>query len=198
MSDRITSGAGSGAGKPQEELREPFAFENGAESYSDQMRRMREAEEDAVRQEEPAPSDDDPEAGQACDPELPPEDREGGCHNRDLGKRGEDAAARYLERRGYNILARNWTCKHGEADIVAQDENALVFVEVKTRSNVDFGMPEEAVTPAKRNKYERIAAAFLREYPCSETVVRFDVVGLLVVGNNRALIKHHINAFGVA
>lgn len=141
-----------------------------------------------------------PQAGsqpQDFDPDLCPEDREASSHNKELGKRGEEAATRYLERRGYNILARNWTCEHGEADIIAQDESALVFVEVKTRANCDYGMPEEAVTPEKRNRYERIACAFLREYPGSDIPIRFDVIGLLVVDQNRALIKHHINAFGI-
>lgn len=192
--------------------RQPFAFEGGAECYSDQLRRMQEREgaslydedypafppRDLVQPDLPSSSDPQPAPGVQPQTDQSQQPAEQPVSNKDLGKRGEDAAARYLERRGYNILARNWSCKHGEADIVAQDENALVFVEVKTRTNCDYGMPEEAVTPAKRNKYERIAASFLREYPCSETPVRFDVVGLLVISENRALVKHHINAFGVA
>lgn len=119
-------------------------------------------------------------------------------HNIDLGKRGEDAAARFLERRGYDIVARNWKCRAGEADIIARDEQALVFVEVKTRMDEDRGLPEEAVDASKRQRYERIAAAFLKQYDEVDIQVRFDVVGILVLTPDRALIRHHIDAFGLA
>ena len=119
-------------------------------------------------------------------------------HNRELAKKGEQAASRYLEWMGYDIEARNWRCKAGEADIVARDEDCIVFVEVKTRSNVDKGFPEEAVTPEKRARYERIAAMFLREYSCADLAVRFDVIGILALSEDKMLIKHHVNAFGVA
>lgn len=123
------------------------------------------------------------------------EQRECACHNRELGRRGEEAAARYLERRGFEILERNWTCPAGEADIIAQDENTLVFVEVKTRSNTDKGLPEEAVDQKKRERYERIAAAFLGTYDAVDVAVRFDVVSILAVGGERALLRYHHNAF---
>ena len=61
-------------------------------------------------------------------------------HNIELGKRGEDAAARFLYRRGYEIVERNWTCSAGEADIIARDEEWVVFVEVKTRSSCEKGV----------------------------------------------------------
>lgn len=112
-----------------------------------------------------------------------------------MGRRGEDAAARFLDRRGYDIIERNWTCEAGEADIIARDGDAVVFVEVKTRSSVEKGLPSEAVDDAKRRRYERIAALFLRGYEVADVPVRFDVVSLLVVAPDRALIRHHINAF---
>lgn len=119
----------------------------------------------------------------------------GECHNAELGRRGEDAAARYLERKGFEILERNWTCAYGEADIIAQSEDTLVFVEVKTRSNTDKGLPEEAVDKKKRKRYEMIAASFLETYDAVDIAVRFDVVAILVVGGDRALLRHHISAF---
>ncbi|WP_255467424.1 YraN family protein [Raoultibacter phocaeensis] len=117
------------------------------------------------------------------------------CHNRELGRRGEEAAARYLERKGFEILERNWECAAGEADIIAFDEDVLVFVEVKTRSNADKGLPEEAVDKKKRERYERIAAAFLATFDTVDIAVRFDVVSILVIGGERALLRHHHNAF---
>lgn len=119
------------------------------------------------------------------------------CHNVELGRRGEEAAVRFLERRGFEVLERNWTCAAGEADIIAQDEGTLVFVEVKTRSNTDKGLPEEAVDKHKRERYEKIAAAFLQTYETVDIAVRFDVVSILVIGSERAFLRHHVNAFSV-
>lgn len=73
-------------------------------------------------------------------PEPTPEERK-----LPLGKRGELAAARFLERKGYEILETNWTCVAGEADIIALEDDSLCFVEVKTRSNAEKGFPSEAV-----------------------------------------------------
>lgn len=116
--------------------------------------------------------------------------------NRELGMRGEEAAAHYLRRRGYDIVDRNWTCPVGEADIVAMDEKFLIFVEVKTRTKLETGLPEEAVDAERRHRYELIAAYYLRDHDYVDMPVRFDVVALLVCGPDRAFIRHHINAFG--
>ena len=116
-------------------------------------------------------------------------------HNIELGKRGEDAAARFLYRRGYEIVERNWTCSAGEADIIARDEEWVVFVEVKTRSSCEKGFPSEAVDPEKRKRYDNIAALFLRDYDVVDVPVRFDVVSIVLVAPDRAMIRHHINAY---
>lgn len=119
-----------------------------------------------------------------------------GVKNQKIGRRGEAAAARYLELKGYEIVERNWTCPAGEADIIAYDEGTLVFVEVKTRTNLEKGLPAEAVTPEKRARYEKIAAWFLRSVDVCDTPVRFDVVSLLVACEDRALVRHYVNAYG--
>lgn len=118
-----------------------------------------------------------------------------GMHNKELGRRGEDAAARFLERRGYDILARNWTCVAGEADIIARDDTMVVFVEVKTRSSCEKGLPSQAVDAEKCMRYEHIAELFLQSYDVAEVSVRFDVVAIVVVPPDRAIIRHYINAF---
>lgn len=146
-------------------------------------------EDDAQAEEACGEDDTQAEAEEACG--------EGGAQNwnQDLGRRGERAAARFLEARGFEILERNWTCDAGEADIIARHEGDLVFVEVKTRSSLEHGLPDEAVDVAKRSRYERIAAYYLRDCDMVDVLVRFDVVSLLVVGGERALVRHHINAF---
>ncbi|MEG0620043.1 MAG: YraN family protein [Raoultibacter sp.] len=119
-------------------------------------------------------------------------------HNKALGARGEHAAGLFLERRGYEIIERNWVCPGGEADIIARDDDGcLVFIEVKTRSDAEKGFPSEAVTAAKRARYEKIATYYLAQHPLEDVYVRFDVVSIVVVAPERAFIRHHINAFGV-
>lgn len=119
-------------------------------------------------------------------------------NNKSLGLKGENAAAHFLEQRGYEIVARNWTCKLGEIDIVALYDNIVVFVEVKTRKNLLTGLPEDAVTAKKRKKYECLAAMFLQDHDYVDMPVRFDVIGILVINSKKALIRHHVNAFGVS
>ena len=83
----------------------------------------------------------------------------------------------------------------GEADIIARDGDSVVFVEVKTRSSCDCGMPAEAVDEAKRDRYERIAALFLQGFDVVDVPVRFDIVSIVAISPDRAMIRHHINAF---
>ena len=117
-------------------------------------------------------------------------------HNKHLGRLGEDVAARYLVSRGYDILARNWTCPSGEADIIARDDDILVFTEVKTRSSTEKGQPSDAVDRRKRGKYLKIAEAFMQKYEAHDVQVRFDVMSLVVTNDAHATIRHYINAFG--
>ena len=120
-----------------------------------------------------------------------------GAHNIVIGKRGEHAAARYLELKGYEVAELNFTCPAGEADIVAFDGDCLVFCEVKTRTSIQKGFPCEAVTAQKRQRYEKIAAWYLKEHCTVDIDVRFDVIDLLAIKPDRALIRHLVNAFGV-
>lgn len=121
-----------------------------------------------------------------------------GVRNKRLGRRGEDAAAHYLCLQGYEMLERNWTCPAGEADIIAEDGDYIVFCEVKTRSNLDKGFPCEAVTSKKRHKYELIAAWYLKDHDVLDRPLRFDIIDILVAAPDRAVIRHFVNAFGVA
>lgn len=114
----------------------------------------------------------------------------------ELGKRGEEAAACFLERREYEILDRNWKCIAGEADIVALQDDTLCFIEVKTRKDAQKGFPSEAVDTRKRSRYERIAACYLKDHDYADVRVRFDIIAILVLGEDRAFLRHHLNAFG--
>ncbi len=112
-----------------------------------------------------------------------------------LGERGEDAAAAYMERAGFEVVERNWRCPAGEIDIVALDGETLVLCEVKTRKTISKGTPEEAITPTKQRKYRKLAAAYLQSAGLQDVQVRFDVVTILVIAPDRALLRHHRAAF---
>lgn len=99
-----------------------------------------------------------------------------------LGKKGEQLAQRYLEERGYAILARNYRTRRGEIDIIAEDDETLVFVEVKTRQNALFGSPFEAVTARKQRQLIRAALDYLVRQEQAERSLRFDVVAVTMDG----------------
>lgn len=111
-------------------------------------------------------------------------------NKRELGNNKESVAAEFLRKKNYEILHRNFRCRTGEIDIVAKDGEYIVFCEVKYRSGIGFGFPEEAVDGRKQNKIRRVAQYFLTKYNINQTLVRFDVIAIL--GNE---IKHIRNAF---
>ena len=108
----------------------------------------------------------------------------------DTGKRGEDLAHRYLRRRGYIVVARNWRppTGPGELDIVAMQGTTLVFAEVKTRDDPKWNAPERNVDTEKIKALHRAARSWLRRYPAPST--RFDVIA--ITGNS---IEHFEDAF---
>ena len=99
---------------------------------------------------------------------------------KELGKRGEDLALRFLKRSGYKIIERNYVCKMGEMDIIAQEKDTLVFVEVKTRTSMDFGPPQLAVNPTKQMQLSKVALNFLKEKKREDVKARFDVVAIVL------------------
>lgn len=113
-------------------------------------------------------------------------------HNK-TGKRGEEQAARYLLQQGYQLLERNYRYQHAEIDLIAQKDNILVFVEVKTRTNLSFGNPEEFVSYAKATLVMRAAEhyIFVKDW---QHDIRFDIVAVTIAGNELR-VKHIEDAF---
>ncbi|WP_125132126.1 YraN family protein [Microbacterium sp. 10M-3C3] len=105
----------------------------------------------------------------------------------DLGRAGEERAARYLSGRGYEILDRNWRCPQGEIDIVAVDGRRLVVAEVKTRRSDRFGHPLEAVDRRKAQRLWRLAMAWIRAHPeqARGRMLRLDAIA--IVGDDPAM-----------
>jgi putative endonuclease len=96
-----------------------------------------------------------------------------------LGRRGENAAARYLRRLGYCIVARGQRDPIGEIDLVAVDGRTVVFVEVKTRTTEDAGHPADAVDETKQRRLTRLALSYMQRHDLLECRSRFDVVSVL-------------------
>ena len=97
---------------------------------------------------------------------------------REIGRKGEDAAVRYIERKGYKIVERNFTCTLGEMDIIALDGKTLCFIEVKTVSGKTYGPPEIAVNASKQSKLSKVALTYLNQNHLHDTRARFDVIGV--------------------
>jgi putative endonuclease len=104
-----------------------------------------------------------------------------------LGPRGERIAARYLRHCGYRILARNFRAAGAEIDLVAADNGALVFIEVKARSGEKAGLPQEAVDRRKQERIRRAAAIFASRNHARGRPCRFDVVAITGSGRTRKL-----------
>jgi len=96
-----------------------------------------------------------------------------------LGKTGEEEAAGLLKRNGYRIIHRNYRTRSGEIDIIARDKDTICFVEVKARRCDRFGLPEEAISAAKKRQISKAALKYLQENDLLDNNARFDVVSIL-------------------
>ena len=100
-------------------------------------------------------------------------------HSRlDIAKTGESLAVAHLKARGYEILAQNYRAVRGEIDLVAQDGDCIVFVEVKTRRSLKFGLPQAAVTTQKQRQISKVALAYLQAKNRFDAPCRFDVIAI--------------------
>lgn len=112
------------------------------------------------------------------------------------GPQGEDEAARYLEKKGYQIVKRNYRTSGVEVDLIARKGDLLCFVEVKTRKSLKYGLPEEFVDLAKRKKIIRGARIFIAQKAYAHMWVRFDILSLVHRGpKGEMTIKHIEDAF---
>lgn len=100
--------------------------------------------------------------------------------NKSTGDRGESLAREYLENKGYRILATNYRCREGEVDIVARQDDFLVFVEVRTRTSHNFGSPEESVTAAKKGRLIATALHYRQGHYNMPASWRIDFVGIML------------------
>ena len=105
-----------------------------------------------------------------------------------LGRKGEDIAVEYLKSKGYNILDRNFICRQGEIDVIALDKNYIVFIEIKSRTSIEYGLPSESVTEKKLKHMLKSAAYYLHIRNLENANVRIYAIEVYVQGE-----KYYIN-----
>ena len=115
---------------------------------------------------------------------------------KEVGTEGEKLAAKFLKRKGYRIIQRNYKCKLGEIDIIAEHDGTIIFVEVKTRQTQEFGSPQSSVTATKRGQISKVALFYIRAKRLVDQSCRFDVIGITFPpGSRKPEIEHIENAF---
>jgi len=114
--------------------------------------------------------------------------------NQSLGRSGEEIAAHYLSQKGYKVLERNFRCGKNEVDLIIRKDDIIAFVEVKLRRSTAYGHPLEAITMAKQKELAKAADCYIRKFPSSNTMYRFDVIGILADGFQEE-ISHLEDAF---
>jgi len=104
---------------------------------------------------------------------------------RDTGILGEKLARDFLKKRGYHVLETNYRCPEGEIDIVAKHKDYLVFIEVRTKKSLEFGSPEESITPAKKERMRATAAQYQQSHNDLPAQWRIDVVAIELDQKNK-------------
>lgn len=117
---------------------------------------------------------------------------------RERGTLVEKLAEEFLLAQGYSLVARNWRVRQGELDLVMRDKDTLVFVEVRSRTNLDCGHPAETVNRAKQRRLARLAEIWLALNAPMTPSCRFDVVTVITAPNANPMIEHFPDAFSVA
>ena len=116
-------------------------------------------------------------------------------NNKETGNYGESLATKFLKELGYEIIFKNYVYHKGEIDLIAKDGELLVFIEVKYRTNLEYGRPELQITNAKQHQIKKVALGYLFENNISDTQCRFDVIAILHLPETEPEINHIINAF---
>lgn len=101
----------------------------------------------------------------------------------ELGAKGEALAVKHLKDLGYRIIERNYRVRAGEIDIIAEQAGTLVFIEVKTRTDLRFGTPFESITASKKNHLSTAALEYMSRHDCHNIPARFDVISVLFETN---------------
>ncbi|EOC99321.1 Endonuclease [Caldisalinibacter kiritimatiensis] len=117
------------------------------------------------------------------------------ANNRAMGSFGERQAIKYLKNNGYILLAKNFNTYFGEIDIIAKQNDVIVFIEVKARKNANYGYPYEAVNNKKQQKIIKTAYAYIKKMNLKNYQYRFDIIEVYLCGSSQYKINHILDAF---
>ncbi len=120
------------------------------------------------------------------------------CITQEIGREGEEAARRFLEKSGLTFLCANYRGHRGEIDLIFKGEGILIFIEVKSRTSNSWTRPAAAVDAGKRRRISKTALEYLRQCRNPEVSLRFDVVEVLTVDRKITEVRHIEDAFGLA
>jgi len=113
-----------------------------------------------------------------------------------IGNEGEKLAEKYLKRKGYKIIQKNYRCKLGEIDIIAEQNKVIVFVEVRTKQSEKLGLPQYSINTAKKGQISKAALWYIKEKKIVNQTCRFDVIAITYPSNSQEPhIEHIENAF---
>jgi len=115
-------------------------------------------------------------------------------YRKHIGNKGEEYAVNYLFANKYNVLNRNYRLGRAEVDIIAQKDNILLFIEVKTRKNIRFGYPETFVSEAQQERIHYVAEEYILQNNW-QGAIRFDILAIIWDGTNEPNIEHFEDAF---
>ena len=115
----------------------------------------------------------------------------------ELGKLGEELALKKIKRLGYKYITSNYRCALGEIDLIARDNDCLVFIEIKTRKSRSTAYAKEAVNKRKRRQISKAALTYMKANKCLDSKARFDVIAISLVGDHKE-IEVIRNAFDLA
>ena len=116
--------------------------------------------------------------------------------NEQLAKKGMRAAQAYLENKGYEIVDTDYRCPFGQIDVVSKFEDTLAFTSVSVYRNDSYTMPKEHIDANDRQRMEQVMAKYLSEHDYVDMSVRWDNMSILVVSDDKALLRYHVNALG--
>lgn len=113
-----------------------------------------------------------------------------------LGQKGETLAVLYLEGKGYQIIERNFRCRRGEIDIIAQKDNELIFIEVRSRSTGNYGAAIESINYRKQQRIRTLALIYMQRNQRQEVNCSFDVITFRFTGDvEKPVINHYPRVF---
>ena len=113
-----------------------------------------------------------------------------------FGFEGERLAEKYLKRKGYKIIQKNYRCKLGEIDIIAEQNKVIIFVEVRSKHSEKLGLPQDSINTAKIGQISRAALCYIKEKKLIDQTCRFDVIAITFPTNSQEpKIEHIENAF---